>query len=250
MPVITAVTSTLQKQLLTSSVFQWVFDNAESISVGRRGVVAQTAARDGTVRTVTRGGNIWRFKVKFPDGYRYDDVITLESGTQVSVRQILAVLDNSDRLLIGSILLGNNKDWITEYQGDASDIELAQLTVKKTANSAPVTLTITNAPVLSSDQFIFMSGDVIQLYQSSTISDPVYTVVYNVPGGTDTITVHRPITATGNTTVAYSVLVGSDVTFTVLCTKMPTWSLAPGRLVQWSGEFEFTEVVNTADITP
>ena len=53
---------------MTTTAFQYVFDNAESISIDRRAVTAQTMTRDNTVRTVSRGGQVWRFDVKLPDG--------------------------------------------------------------------------------------------------------------------------------------------------------------------------------------
>jgi len=56
--------------------FQWIFDNAESLSINRLKVVAQTQARDGTVRAVSRGTPTKRFEVKLPDGPRWSDIYT------------------------------------------------------------------------------------------------------------------------------------------------------------------------------
>ena len=56
-----------------TTAFQWVFDNAESISIDRKAVVAQTTSRDQTIRSVSRGGQVWRFEVKLPDGIRWSD---------------------------------------------------------------------------------------------------------------------------------------------------------------------------------
>jgi hypothetical protein len=58
---------------MTTTAFQYVFDNAESISINRRSTTAQTISRNNTVRTVSRGGNVWRFEVKLPDGIRWSD---------------------------------------------------------------------------------------------------------------------------------------------------------------------------------
>jgi hypothetical protein len=51
--------------------FQWIFDNAESMSIERKPMTAVTTARDGTTRTVSRGTPFRRFTVKLPDGFDY-----------------------------------------------------------------------------------------------------------------------------------------------------------------------------------
>jgi hypothetical protein len=56
--------------------FQWIFDNAESLSINRLKTVASTQARDGTVRAVTRGTPTKTFEVKLPDGPRWSDLRT------------------------------------------------------------------------------------------------------------------------------------------------------------------------------
>jgi hypothetical protein len=56
--------------------FQWIIDNAESISINRKKMVAQTTARDGGVRSVSRGTQPKRIEVKLPDGIRWTDLRT------------------------------------------------------------------------------------------------------------------------------------------------------------------------------
>lgn len=57
---------------MTTTAFQYVIDNAESISIDSRPITSQTIARDFTVRTVVRANNKKRFTVKLPDGMAYD----------------------------------------------------------------------------------------------------------------------------------------------------------------------------------
>lgn len=57
---------------MTTTAFQYVFDNAESISINSQPVVAQTISRDLTVRTVVRNDSKKIFTVKLPDGMPYD----------------------------------------------------------------------------------------------------------------------------------------------------------------------------------
>ena len=82
----------------------------------------------------------------------------------------------------------------------------------------------------------FRAGDFIQLGSSGH----VYTVTQDVPTGTTTVNVNRPIIdASGSATLIY----GPAVTWTVICTEMPQWSILPGGLVSWSGNFTFYEAL-------
>lgn len=54
--------------------FQWVFDNATSISIDRKEQVGQTVTRNNTVRAVSRGNGVTKFTVQLPDGMRWSEV--------------------------------------------------------------------------------------------------------------------------------------------------------------------------------
>lgn len=56
--------------------FQWVFDNAESLSINRLDVAASTQTRNGTTRVVSRGPVTKRFEVRLPDGPRWSNIYT------------------------------------------------------------------------------------------------------------------------------------------------------------------------------
>lgn len=56
--------------------FQFIINQAESISINRKKMVASTTARDGTVRAVSRGNLPKRIEVKLPDGIRWSDLRT------------------------------------------------------------------------------------------------------------------------------------------------------------------------------
>ena len=57
-----------------STNFQWVIDRAETLSINRKKMVAQTTARDGQVRVVSRGTQPKRFEVKLPDGIPWTEL--------------------------------------------------------------------------------------------------------------------------------------------------------------------------------
>ena len=56
--------------------FQWIVDQAESLSIKRLKMVATTTARDGQVRAVSRGTQPKTFDVKLPNGIRWSDLRT------------------------------------------------------------------------------------------------------------------------------------------------------------------------------
>ena len=125
--------------------FQWIIDIAETISINRKRMIAQTTSRDGTVRAVSRGIMPKRFEVKVPDGIAWD-----------------------------------------QYK---SSIEAAEA---------------------------------LDRYQTAQISIPYarFPWFYN------------------NTAPA------SDLTYTVICSSFPEWTLMARNQVSWSGPFVFVEVLN------
>jgi len=56
--------------------FQWILDNATSLSINRKKVVASTTSRDGTTRAVVRGDAKKVFTITLPDGPRFSDYKT------------------------------------------------------------------------------------------------------------------------------------------------------------------------------
>jgi hypothetical protein len=88
--------------------FQWVFNNAESISINKRAVVGQTITRNQTVRAVSRGAAIRRFTVKLPD-MRWSDVATY-----------IQALDAADKFTKETIQINNSgyNSWMAK--GDIS----------------------------------------------------------------------------------------------------------------------------------
>lgn len=205
-----------------TTAFQEVIDNAESISIFKRKRVAQTQARDGTVRTTSLGGQTWEFAVRLPDGPRYTDY-----------RGIIEQIEALDRVTVGQIKINHpGHTWISEYQGNLTNPNT--VTVSFTTGN---TLSITGGTnSLSAGQFRFRSGDIIQLGANGS----VYTVVNDVNHDGNLITVHRPVRENAGT---YTLSVGPAVTWQVICTSFPNWTLFARDQVGWSGEFVFAEAL-------
>ena len=62
--------------------FQWVIDNASTLAINRVDTVAQTQARDGTVRATSRGTPKKTITVQLPEGPRWSDVYTDIEGIE------------------------------------------------------------------------------------------------------------------------------------------------------------------------
>jgi hypothetical protein len=56
--------------------FQWIIDNAATLSINRKKIVGQTTARDGVVRAVSRGTQPKRFTVELPAGIPWTTLST------------------------------------------------------------------------------------------------------------------------------------------------------------------------------
>lgn len=202
--------------------FQFIFNRAETISINRRAVTSQTQSRDNTVRTVKRGGQSWRFDVKLPDGMPWDEV-----------RPYLEAIEYYDRYTTGTVQITGNEynQWFTKYQGSAAAADWPTgFTATATEGSSELTLTTT--PAIPGGGRYFASGDIIQLGTNGH----VYSVVGDV---TDTtVQLNRPVTdASGS----YQLVIGPNVTWSVVCVSMPTWTIFARNQIGWSGSFVFYE---------
>lgn len=202
---------------MTTSAFQYVFNKAAQISINRRAVTAQTTARDNTVRTISRGGQIWRFEVTMPKGLPWTEA-----------RPYIEAIDYADRYTQGTVQLNNTgyNTWLSPYQGTATS-----MTGSWTQGSNTLTITAGQA----SSGYNFRAGDFVQLGTGR-----VYSVVSDVAYNSNTVTLNRPVLDTSGTG---SLVVGPNVTWTVTCVQMPTWSLQPVNIVSWSGSFVFYEAM-------
>jgi hypothetical protein len=201
--------------------FQWIFDKAETLSMERKPVVASTVARDGTVRSVNRGNQPWRFDVKLPDGI-----------TWTELRPYISQAEALDRHTSASVVLTNSGlTWMVGYQGNSVNSTGFVATITQGSN----TITLTTSPTTSSG-YKFRAGDFIQLGSSGK----VYTVAADVAFNSNTVVLHRPVLESSATGVALRV--GANCTFTVICQQFPSWSLMARDQVSWSGPFVFYEV--------
>ena len=55
---------------------QWIMDNAETLTINRKPLVARTTARDGSIRITSRGAQPARLEIKLPDGIPWTSLKT------------------------------------------------------------------------------------------------------------------------------------------------------------------------------
>lgn len=203
--------------------FQYIIDNAQGLGIDGRGTVAQTATRENVVRSVSRGGRVWRFGVTPSPGETY-----------LEARPFIAKLDQMDRLVPARINFDRPEfNTIVGYLGAGT----GPFTVTVGAGTGVVTVTLT-ANTLDSGEFVCRAGDWLQIGATGS----VYQVVQDPATGNGvTVTLNRPVDEAAGT---YTAFLGRDVSWRVICTQRPTWSLVPAgnnMLVQWSGDFVFFE---------
>jgi hypothetical protein len=206
-----------------NEAFQWIVNNATGLSIDGRGTVAQTITRENVIRTVSRGGRVWKFTVTPSPG-----------ATYVESRPYLAKLDQMDRITIAEINFDHaGFENIIGYLGTGT----GGFSIVVPAGTSVTTCTIT-AGSLGAGAYVCRAGDWLQIGASGS----VYQVVEDpATGNGATVTLNRPIDEDAGT---YTGLFGADVTWSVLCVQRPTWNLVPAganMLVNWSGDFVFYE---------
>jgi hypothetical protein len=203
--------------------FQYVIDYAESISIYRKKVVASTTSRDGTVRSVSRGGQVWRFEVKLPDGMRWSDEWRIK----------ISELEALDRTTTGTFQLNNaGLAWLSKYQGNSVNSTGFTATIVQGSN----VIQLQQSPTTSTG-FKFKAGDLIQLGSSGKC----YTIAEGVSSNSNTVTLHRPVLDASASGVALRV--GPNCVFSVVCTEFPQWTLFARDQISWSGPFVFSEAL-------
>jgi hypothetical protein len=221
---------------------QTIINKAESIQFDRRRVVGVQYTRSELPKiteTVTK--NPWKLAVKLSAVFPYADA-----------RSLIEAIDQLDRTTSSSITFSNNANlsWLCAYD-HANQLSLAQVAALSISAASGKNITLTNlptSPAYPTTRYLFRAGDFVQI---ASLPHP-FTVTADVLRGssaTVSVPLHRPVDIllknTGNT-IANTVLnqgitVGNAVNFRVFCPNMPTYSIVPGRLVQFEDTFQLFE---------
>ena len=196
-----------------SSPFQWIIDNAVNLSVNKRGLVAQTISRDQSIRSVSRGGRIWRFTVEPSPGQRWSES-----------RAYVEAIDKADRIDTTTINFNRQEfDYVFGYQGD--ETSLGGLTATYTQGSD----TIGVAGSTLSSGYLFRGGDLVQFSGSPRVYSVVNDVAHN---GGGSVVLNRPVLEASGTS---ALVVGRACTWSVKCTQLPNWRIVDYDRLEWDG---------------
>lgn len=205
-----------------TTAFQTVIDNAETISINRKKKVAQSTSRDGVVKTTSLGGQIWEFEVTLPNGPKW-----------TTYRPLIERMEALDRTTVGTIQINKAAhSWISGYQGNLASTSGIQVSF---SSGNLVTIT-SGATGLSPGQFRFRAGDFIQLGTTGK----VYSVAEDVAHNANNIVLNRPVRDTPG---SYTLQVGQNVSWSVICVQFPKWTIFAYDQIQWDGPFVFAEAI-------
>lgn len=212
---------------------QTIINNASAITIDRRKISGTTVSRSGRVKVSSIASNVpWQFTVKMHDGLKYSDN-----------RALLESLDYKDRVLTSTIDIGASNtglSYLTEYKGQMTPATIANCAI----TSASVLTVVLDIGSGLAGTVIFEAGDYFKL--DGAYKYP-YTVTSQVVATASTqvsVPINRPfIEQSGYSTAGARIVVGSDVTWNVIVSKKPSYTVVPNDRIAWNGSFEIVEVI-------
>ena len=254
---------------------QYIIDNASAIEIARPKTVAQMMTRSGRIRTAERTAlQLYQMKVTPPTYSRYEDVRDVIEGITTMDRDKFAWIKLSN---------SSGMNYITDYRGELNSTQVNNLRVASTGSTATVFADLTvdtsdifgfttstvfgavqlggipnigstttdSSTFVTSSTLVFKAGDYIQLRTTSVGTESwgiPRTVAADVPRGTGstvTVPVHRPWVniLTSADRRGGDIYVGNEVRISVFINTLPSFQLLPGKIVQWTGDFELIERV-------
>lgn len=256
---------------MTTRGLQQIIDTAQSIEVYRPRMISQMVVRSGRIRTAERTALTPFQMIVAPQAYsRWEDVRDLVEGITVV-----------DRNLNTWVKLSNTTgmNYITEYRGDLTTAQVDNLRVATTGTTATIFgnqdfdtssirgfttstnfdyvelsgipaigATLADGTACTTASNIFKAGDWIQLRtlaSGATNWGLARTIPLDVPRGSGT-TVKVPVNrrwvnANNVDRRGGDIYVGNAIRLRMLITRMPSFKLLPGRIVQWTSDFELLE---------
>jgi hypothetical protein len=215
------------------AAIQTLLDNAISLMIDKRAPSAQSISRAQHLRTQTRGDAVYKFTVGMHPALKYEDH-----------RDLLEDYDTTGRIVEEEVTLSNvsGGSWIMSYQGGFTTVDLNAITADGNSFGSSLVCNV-SATVAASTEVFVEKGDYIQVDGSRY---PYQATARVLRGSGDTVTVplNRPIVPEDGFTIGgQDILVGTDCTFRVRMIQQPTYSVVPGRYIQWDGDMQLMEVL-------
>jgi len=221
---------------------QDIIDTAVNIEVNRSKLVAQNISRSGRMSVASRNwANPFRFVVTPKPVWKYDEY-----------RAIFEPIFTADRFSTQSIALTNynvstgaviatNMLWLTQYQGGLDSGNDGQLDSYTATSKLDNALTITKSGTPTVGTYIVKAGDYLRI-NGATYPYIVSTDVQVSASTTETITLHRGMLESFST--GANIFVGHRAArFSVKVNKLPQIRFLPGKLVEFTSDFELIEAI-------
>lgn len=220
-----------------SNGLQDVINKTGYLTINKRKGAGFTVSRSGHVKTSVQQGSLYRFTVGAPQGLKYS-----------TNRDLVEDLDTLDITQESNVDIGANNtgiSYITAYQGD---LDASNHSTKHEIVAFSGSTLYIQSDSYSASGYLFKKGDFIQpLGNTSTYRYP-YQVTSDVPNASASnisVPVHRPILSQDGVTILTGAKgnyrYGSDVRFHVICANMPTYSVVPHDIIEFTEDFELIE---------
>jgi hypothetical protein len=211
--------------------FQTIIDNATFINIDKRKTTAMSVSRSGHVKTAERQPSVYKFTVGSVPGLKYSEN-----------RGVLEDIDTADRTVEANVSLANNSgmNYITAYQGGITSGSLTMV-------GGDGKEIYVDATGVTGSGTLFKKGDYLQPQGNTGTYRYPYQVTSDVTFGNGAnviIPVHRPVLSQDGVSITSGgVRKGTEVRFHVKAMVCPTYSIVPYDLIQFSGDFEFVEII-------
>jgi hypothetical protein len=250
---------------------QYIIDHAAAIEIARPRTVAQMVTRSGRIRVAERTAlTPYQITVTPPTYSKYEDVRDVIEGITMTDRDknVWVKLSNSTGM-----------NYITDYRGALTSTQVNTLRVASTGTTATIfgnsdfdttdvfgytTSTnfdyvrlggipnigaaVADGSACTSSTYIFRAGDYIQnrtLASGAESWGIPRTVALDVVRGTgstvDVPVQRRWVNISASDRRGGDIYVGNEIRMRVLINTLPSFKLLPGKIVEWTGDFELIE---------
>ena len=219
------------------AVIQTLLNTATQLTIDKRRPTAVTVSRGQHLKSQSRAPMVYKFVVGLNPGLRYD----LDGN-----RGFLEEYDDTVRTTEEEVSLSNvsGSAYLMEYQGDlsGSDQSAVTMTALTVAGDTRIVLDVSST-VATGTAVVVEKGDYIQPDGSRYPYQATQRVLRGV-GSTVEIPISRAIfDEDGYTYNGNGVVFGNNCTFRVKMIEQPTYTIIPGRYIQWDGDMALMEII-------
>jgi len=213
---------------------QTIIDNTTYLTINKRKGAGVTVSRSGHIKTSVQQGSLYRFTVGAPQGLKYSDN-----------RGLLESLDTLDITQESNVDIGdtnNNLSYLTEIKGTIGSPGTGAGLVMVGHSGSELYINFSGA---TGSGTILKKGDFIQPKGNTSTYRYPYQITSDVSATTSanvTVSVHRPVlTQDGVALTSGGVRLGEDCRFHLICANMPTYSVVPHDIIEFTDDFELIE---------